>query len=193
MMNKKMCVVALFGAVVVSALFLSFMIGQPVIEKEILESRSPFLVTGDAAPGTNTTGFFYFMIYPHSATPLTTYAANLSNATAYEYSDSYNTSATRETPYGTTFDIVVKVGGEKDDVCTSSNGTWNESMCWALVTCAGLSIGADTNMTEKFIAQDGTYYCWIHYYLNNGGAGYTITEAQSFNVTGFKYYVQRLS
>ena len=46
-------------------------------------------------------------------------------------------------------------------------------------------------MTEQFIG-NSTNYAWYHYYFNNAGSGYTITEGQSFNVTGVKFYVQRI-
>jgi hypothetical protein len=152
--------------------------------------RVPTLITGDANPGDNS-GFFYFMIYPHQASPGTAYATNLSNATAYEYSDSGNVSATGETPYSTTFDIVLKVGITDEDGQWTRNNTWNPDYAWMLLTCADLGIGADTNMTEIEIANTSTY-CWRHYYLNNGGSGYTIIEGQNFNITSVKYYVQRI-
>ncbi len=177
---------------VIGMFYLSF-VSQPIIENDIIENeipvrRIPVLVTGDADPGDNS-GFFYFMIYPHQAVPATAYASNLSNATAYEYSDSVNTSATGETPHTTTFDLVLKVGITDEDGKNTSG--WQMGWTWMLLTCADLSIGADTNMTEVHIGNSSTY-AWNHYYLNNGGAGYTITENEKFNVTAVKYYVQRI-
>ena len=161
------------------------------VERTVMfEKRMPTLVTGDADPGDNS-GFFYFMVYPHQADPATAYASNLSNATAYEFSDVGNTSCTGETPYSTTFDLVIKVGVTDDDGYYTSNGTRNPDYNWCLLTCSDLSIGADTNMTEVFIGNN-TDYAWYHYYLNNGGAGYTIIEGESFNVTSVKFYVQRI-
>lgn len=175
--------------VIVSSIYLTS-VNDVIEEQTIMAVRSPTLVVGDADPGDNT-GFFYFMIYPHQADPGTAYASNLSNATAYEYSDSTNTSATGETPYSTTFDIVLKVGVTDEDGTWSSNGTWNDGYMWMLLTCSDLSIGADTNMTEIEIANKASYR-WMHYYLNNADAGYTIIEAQSFNITSAKLYVQRI-
>ena len=154
------------------------------------EKRRPTLVVGDADPGDNS-GFFYFMIYPHQGDPGTAYASNLSNASAYEYSDSGNASCTGETPYSTTFDIVVKVGVTDEDGYYTGNGTREPGWNWCLLTCADLGISADTNMTEQFIGNT-TSYAWYHYYLNNGGSGYTIIEGESFNVTSVKFYVQRI-
>jgi hypothetical protein len=185
---------AFIGAVVVSVLFLSFTVTQPIVEQRIIqEKRTVIPVVGDANPGTNVTGFFYVMIYPHQPTPATAYASNLSNASAYEYSDSYNTSMTGQTPFSTTFDIVVKVGGTCNDVSYSNNQTWNPNYAWMLMTCTDLGITADSNMTELLIGQNNTGYCWIHYYLNNATAGYQINEGASYNITSCKFYVSRLT
>lgn len=161
-----------------------------IVEEQISEQRVPASVTGDADPGDNS-GFFYFMIYPHQADPGTAYATNLSNATAYEYSDSGNTSATGETPFETTFDIVLKVGVTNEDGQWTSNSTWNDAYMWINLTCADLSISADTDMNETEIANTSSYR-WMHYWLNNNGAGYTVAEGASFNVTSVKFYVQRI-
>jgi len=184
----------IFGAILaiaVSGLFFSYIASQPMVENTIMEQRIPTLIpVGDANPGDNS-GFFYFMVYPHQEDPATAYSVNLSNATAYEYSDVGNTSATGETPYSTTFDIVIKCGVTNEDGYWTGNQSRNADYNWCLITCADLSISADTNMTEVFIG-NSTTYAYYHYYMNNGGAGYTITEGQSFNVTSVKFYVQRI-
>lgn len=186
----------IFGAIislVISGMFLAFMISEPIVNNSSkdMENRVVTLVPlGDNDPGDNS-GFFYYMVYPHQADPGTAYASNLSNATAYEFSDVGNTSATGETPYSTTFDLVIKVGVTDEDGYYTSNGTRNAGYNWMLLTCADLSIGADTNMSEQFIGNT-TDYAWYHYYLDNGGSGYTITDGESFNVTSAKYYVQRI-
>lgn len=177
-------------AVGASFIIISSMMSQPFVEKIVVEKRVPVLVTGDGNPGDNS-GLFYFMIYPHSATPTTTYASNLSNATAYEFSDTGNASCTGETPYGTTFDIVIKVGVTDDDGKNTTTGFFDDSYVWLTISCTDLSIGANTNMSEKQIGNTSSY-AWYQYYSNNGGAGYTITEGQSFNVTSTKYWVMRI-
>lgn len=185
-----------FGAVssvAIAIMFLSFMLSDPIVHNEIkiMEKRVKTLVPlGDADPGDNS-GFFYFMIYPHQATPIGVYDSNLSNASAYEYSDVGNTTATGETPYSTAFDIVVKAGVTNEDGYWTGNQSRNPAYNWMLLTCADLSIGADTNMSEIFIANTTTY-AWYHYYLNNSGSGYTISEGEYFNITSVKFYVQRI-
>ena len=192
--SKISVFIALIGAVAVSYLFFSSQFTQPFVEQKIIqEKREPLLVVGDANPGTNVSGFFYIMIYPHQTTPATAYASNLSNASAYEYSDSYNTSMTGQTPFSTTFDIVIKVGGTCDDVCWSNNHTFNPDYAWHYLTCVGLGISADTNMTELLIGSNSTGYSWIHYYLDNATAGYQINEGASYNITSCKFYVSRLT
>ena len=189
-MNKTIGVILGFvGAVVVSGLFLSMQVSPPIVNT-MMEKRVATLVTGDADPG-DASGFFYFMIYPHSADPATDYATNLSNATAYEFSDVGNESCTGETPYSTTFDIVVKCGVTDDDGYWSNNQSLNNEYNYCHITCADLGIGANTNMSEQFIGNSSTY-AYYHYYMNNAGAGYTITEGQSFNVTSVKFYVMRI-
>jgi len=178
----------IIGAIVGSIYLFSM---SDVIEEQIVEvQRVPTLVTGDGDPGDNS-GFFYFQIRPHEADPETAYATNQSNATAYEYSDFGNVSATGETPFNTAFDILLKVGVTDEDGQWSSNATWSDAYMWINLTCADLSIAADTDMNEIEIANTSTYR-WMHYYLNNGGSGYTIVEAQSFNITSVKFYVQRI-
>lgn len=183
-------VLGAFVSVVVGVLVLNSVLLEPVVEKTIMERRVATLVTGDANPGDNS-GFFTFMIYPHQANPATTYASNLSNASAYEFSDIGNTSCTGETPYGTAFDIYVKCGVTNEDGYWTENQTRNPAYNWCLLTCADLGIGANTNMTEVFIANNSAY-AWYGYYLNNGHAGYTISEGESFNVTSVKFYVSRI-
>ena len=177
------------GVVFIVGILFSAIVTQPVVENEIIEAkREPFLIVGDADPGDNS-GFFYIMIYPHQGSPATAYASNLSNGTAYEYADCTNCSMTGETPHTTTFDIVLKTGITDEDGKNSSG--WQQDWTYAWVTCADLSISADTNMTEVHIGNSSTY-AWNHYYMNNGGSGYTITENQAFNITSVKYYVFRV-
>ncbi len=167
-----------------------------VVEEHIVEVRKTTLIpVGDYNPGDNS-GYFYFMVKNHSANPTVEYASNVTNGTinsnCYEWSDFWNTTATGETPYSTTFDIVIKTGVTNEDGQWTSNNTWNPDYNWLLLTCADLSIGADTNMTEIEIANTSSY-AWYHYYDDNGGSGYTITEGQSFNITSAKFYVQRIT
>ena len=190
----------IFGAgmtIFVSAMFFMFTVSEPIVndavQKIIMEERHPFLAPlADATPG-DVSAFLTYMVYPHDATPDTTYASNLSNATAYEFSDIGNTTCQGETPYSTTFDLVVKVQATNEDGYFTGNQSRSDGYVWCHLTCADLGIGADTNMTEVFMTGiNSTETVYYTYYLNNAGAGYTITEGQDFNVTSVKFYVQRI-
>ena len=146
------------------------------------------IVTGDADPGGDNSGFMYFMVYPHSATPATTYASNLSNATAYEFSDSVDCELTGETPHSTPFDFVLKFRVNDTVGYNVSGSCWEDSWVRANITCDfdfAVDIAADTAMTIVEIGNN-TDFCWYHAYINNGGAGYTITHNEKFNVTSVK-------
>lgn len=146
------------------------------------------IITGDANPGGDNSGFMYFMVYPHQADPGTAYASNLSNATAYEFSDSLNTEMTGETPHSTTFDFVLKFRVNDTVGYNVSGSCWEDSWVRANITCdfdfAG-DIAADTAMTIVQIATS-TDFAWYHAYINNGAVGYQITHNEKFNVTSVK-------
>jgi len=146
-------------------------------------------VTGDPVAGQS--GFFYFTVWTHQADPGSAYANNLTYTNGYEYATSGDVVATGETPFNTAFDIVLKVGVNVSDGWNTTESRWDEAYQWLTLTCADLSIEADTNMTEIQIANTSTY-AWYQYYLNNGGAGYTINEGEHFNVTSCKFWVKRL-
>jgi len=167
----------------VSFIMIGFQVQDVVFEHE---RSNQLIALADGNPGAGVGGFFYFMYYPHQAVPGTAYASNLSNATAYEFSDTVNASLTGETPYATTFDLVIKWGYNSSQDWNSTGSNWEDAWVWITCTNADISIGADTNMTEIEIANTSASYRWMHYYMNNGGAGYTITHGQSCNTTSVK-------
>lgn len=196
-MNKKLGVV--FGAAIaifVSVLFFTFTISEPIVQETIVkEKRKATLVTGDGDPGDNS-GLFYFQIRPHVEDMAGTYDTNQSNATAYEYCDYGNMSCTGETPYSpTTFDIVWKVGVTNEDGYWTDNQSRNPGYNWLIGTCTTPLGFTDLNVTNEFFIGNSTEYAWYHYVIQDAdggnGTGFTITEGQSFNVTG-KFYVNRI-
>ena len=183
-------VTVLVIGVVVGMLY-SSSIQDPIIKQSYVK-RIATSVTGDGDPGAGKSGFFYMMIYPHSGNPNVDYAVNLSNSTAYEFSDTGdNNACTNETPYLTTFDIVVKVGVNNTDGYNASTPAWDNTFVWVNITCANLVIGANTDMSEVQIGASGTTYRWMQYYINNGGVGYTIDVGEHFNITSVKMGVMR--
>jgi hypothetical protein len=171
-----------FGAMMI------YNLNQETVIETISQKRGwGFLPLGDGALGAGASGFQYFMVYPHQAVPGTAYASNLSNATAYEFSDSLNTEMTGETPYTQKFDFVLKFRVNTTVGWNTSSSEWMDS--WVR---ANLSVNFDfladiTNsaMTIKQIANN-TEYAWYHAYLNNGGAGYQIAKNEKFNCTMIK-------
>lgn len=156
---------------------------------QILESvgergwKNIALADGPHAAGT--CAFLYFMAYPHAAVPGTTYASNLSNASAYEFSDTLNGEMTGETPYSTAFDFVVKFVVNQTIGYNVSGSKWEDSWVRANLTCDfeyAADIGPLAAMTIIQIANN-TDYAWYHGYINNGGAGYQITKNEKYNCT----------
>src|SRR4030042_2164198 len=155
---------------------------------EILSSVGEKGWTNIASAGTppaGESGVYFIYVYPHQAAPGTAYAVNLSNASAYAYG-SLNSTLTGSVPSSTAFDLVVKCRDNATHAYNKTGATWMNSWIRANMTCAGLRIGAYTPMTLRNIANgSSSSYMWVHYYLNNGGAGYTISHGQSINATLF--------
>ena len=147
-------------------------------------------ITGDYDFSGDESGFCYGMAYPHSADPANDYAVNLSNATAYEFSDSLDAEMTGETPYDTTFDLVFKYRLNTSVAWDSVNESWRED--WIRAYCDGDFSSAanfnDVEMTLVNISGDegGGGYIYVHFYLQDidGGAGdgFTITHNEDYTV-----------
>jgi hypothetical protein len=163
-------------------------IQESITETTVEVARYNYLVT--EGPGEGSTALINMQIRPHAADPGTTYASNVSTGTAYEFSTVGNESAAGQTPYATAFDIVMTVSVAWDDGYNQTSSAWDNSYMWCTLTCADLSIGANTNMTEIQIANNSQSR-WMHYYLNNGGAGYTVVLGEHFNLTSCKFWVKR--
>jgi len=182
---------SVIGVVFVASLYLVNISMTPVVEYGHSRDHWVEHPLGDADPGSGNTGFMYFMVYPHQADPGTAYASNLSNASAYEFSDSTDVELTGETPYSTTFDFVMKVRVNNSDGYNSSGASWEDGWVRANLTCDFdfASDISDLGMTEVVIATAGTTYRWYHYYVNNGGSGYTIVKGELFNCTSVTFDV----
>ena len=196
-LNRKGVFVGIVLAVAVSAIYLGFVLTSPIVEQTVMQSKKiPFLVTGDYAPGEGVSGFFYFIIIAHQASPSAIYAYNnishtTTNATIFEYADTFNISATGETPYNTLFDIVLKYGvTDNDGQSGNATGFWDENYFWVTMNSVNLTI-TNLNCTKYFIGKNSTYE-WFHAVATNGGAGYQIAIGQTYQVNA-SYYVQRNS
>ena len=141
-------------------------------------------------PPAGESGVYFIYIYPHQAVPYTAYKTNLTNASAYAYG-SLNATLTGSVPSGTAFDIVVKVRYNATHAFNTTSTDWVLSWTRGNITCASLSIGAYTAMSQSIIAANNasaggaTDYMFEHYWINNADAGYTISHGQTINVTLF--------
>ena len=190
-MNRKFLGASMLFAISVAfiaGIIISSQITQPFVEDVKIETQKVkthwVRQTGDANPGAGITGFFYFMVYPHQSDPSTAYGAdqNLSNATAYEYKDSWDGEMAGETPWGTTVDYVMKVGVNGTDGYNVSE--WEDDWTRANITI-DFDYASDVNdiaMDEYVIGTDGSDYRWYHYVANNTN-GFTITKGETFNCT----------
>lgn len=142
---------------------------------------------GGGLVGAAAGGVLQVYIWTHSADPGTDYAANLSNVSAncFAWANNLNTAMTGNVPYDTAFDVLYKVRVNDTQAYNTTGSVWMLDWVRANLTCANLGIGADTAMVEVEIVNN-TDYLWINYYLNNGGAGYTITHGQQVNLSSFK-------
>ena len=195
MKNKKLLgasMIMTICAVAVAGIVLTMNTAvEPVTVQQVEQRQWDRKPLGDADPGDGNTGFMYFMTYPHDPTPEDGYNVNLSNATAYEYSDSTNTEMIGETPYSTTFDFVMKVRVNNSDGYNSTGTQWEDLWVRANLT-VDFDYATDINdaaMAEIVIATDGTTYRWYHYYMNNSGSGYQLSKGESFNATSVTFDV----
>ena len=196
--GKKISLVAVFGVFAVVAILMMFQVGDVVVEQLTGERAWSPIALADGDPGGDVSGFMYFMAYPHQGVPATAYAANLTNATAYEFSDSLDAEMTGDTPYDTTFDFVMKFRVNDTVGYNVSGSCWEDSWVRANITCDfdyATDIAADTVMTIVQIANSADF-AWYHAYIQdyNGdvGSGFTITHNEKYNVTSVTadgYYV----
>jgi hypothetical protein len=186
--------VTVIAVAIVATIFFNMQVAVPLVEDDITQktvvkqrkwSDDPL---ADADPGAGNSGFMYIMCYPHQGDPGTAYASNLSNDSAaggaYEFSDALGaaTQMTNETPWGTTFDFVMKIRINNTDGYNVSQ--WEDDWTRANITVDFLW-QADLNdiaMTEVVIGTEATTYRWYHYYANNGGSGYTLSKGETFDI-----------
>lgn len=195
-MNKKDrkklflgCGATTFFIAIVIATFLVTSNSNPQITLIEIKSRKFELVPMAGPPGGNETGLVYIYTVPHSADPGTDYASNWSG-TIYEHDTGLNKEMNDTTPFNTAFDILYLIQIDYDDGFNKTSGHWDNDYVYFLLTSADLGIGADTNLTEIHVANCSSEM-YLHYYANNGGAGYTLSHNQKVNLTSEKLYIYR--
>jgi len=188
----------IFGAVMVACIMLGVVVGsygdlfsyQTIKDVEVSDVNSERewgWITGDYDFSGDESGFCYGMAYPHSADPANDYAVNLSNATAYEFSDSLDAEMTGETPFDTTADFVIKYRLNDTVAYDIVNGTWRHDWIRAYMD-ADFSSAADFNNVEMTLVNISANddFIWFHMYIQDidGGAGdgFTITHNEDYTV-----------
>ena len=142
---------------------------------------------GGGTVGVAAGGVLQVYVWKHAAVPAATYNTNLSNASAdcYAWANNLNAAMTGNVPYGTAFDILYKIRVNVSECYNTTSSTWMTAWARMNITCANLGIAADSAMVGVQITTTGTFM-WMNYYINNGGAGYTITHGQQVNITNAK-------
>jgi hypothetical protein len=132
-------------------------------------------------------GVLQVYVYVHSVDPGTDYATNLTNVTGalcYAHANNLNSAMTGNVPFATAFDVLYKVRVNVSECYNTTGSNWETAWARANLTCANIGIGASTPMVGVEIANN-TVWMWMNFYLNNGGAGYTITHGQQVNLSLF--------
>ena len=177
----------LFVAFVSAILMLSNM-NEPLMRTSF-QKRGVWEALGDAnMTGTNS-GFVTCHIRIHEAAPGTTYATNVTNATAYEYSDTYSTASaspkemTGETPYSTPFNFYVKIRLNASDGYNTSSSLWMKTWLHVNIT-VDFQWAADIAVSAMTIVEiaNNTNFAWYACYLDNAGAGYQIAKNEKINL-----------
>jgi len=183
---------SIFKAVKVIIPIMCFFVATIIFTSNIQEFiNNPFDMKGwhnnalaDHDPTGDMGGYIYFVTYPHSATPATTYASNLSMATAYEEHDIIDSELNNETPHSTTFDYVLKFRVNDTTSYNTSSSLWMPSWIHANIT-VDHDFAADVAWVNLSLVEiaNSTDFAWYHGYINNAHVGYQITNNEKFNAT----------
>lgn len=184
--------------ITISSIYL-FSVSDVIVEQTIGEEQVPErswkpILTADADPGGDNSGFMYFMAKNHSANPTKEYDGNLTNGTTnsncYEWTDSLNAEMSGETPYSpTAFDFIMKFRVNDTVGYNTSSSQWEITWVRANMTCDfdfATDVGADQEMTIIEIANNSNF-AWYHAYLldadGGAGTGFLITHNEKYNIT----------
>ena len=165
---------------------------EQVVEEIIKEKKWHTIPLGELLEmGSTEGGFLACFIYAHQAVPATAYAVNLSNTSGQcmAYGDYSNSSGmTGYVNHSTAFDIVIKVKANTSMAQNTTTAWWNISRLACYITAGNISVGPNAAMTcVNITAAHTPVYNWYNFYLNNGGAGYTITAGQQVNISLFYF------
>lgn len=187
-------VFAVLFSVFVAYLMISGYVGNTVVENVVYRKELKPLVVlpvGDASLGDGATKVMYWMHYPYQVNTSSSYSVNLSNDSAaggaYEFYDYLDNEMTNETPYGTAFDIVIKMGINTNHGYNSSSSAWELTLFNATLKGeTGLGFTTDVAMNETVIGSDANWY-YVHFYIQDAdggvGSGFSIAQGVKTNAT----------
>jgi hypothetical protein len=161
---------------------------QPIVENTVRVRTNRMIPLGD--PVGDASGFCGFFHYPHQADPGTAYATNLTTGASYEYILSLSGVMTGETPHSTLYDYVVKIVVNDTVGYNTTSSSWEPDWIYMNMS-VDLNFGSDIPWTQMTLVEttNTSDFCWYQGYLNNGGAGYTLSQNQktnsSFNMTAW--------
>lgn len=149
------------------------------VEREIRYRRVFLDWLGEATPGSGASGVLEVYVN-NTNTSASPYDSNITGALAD--GDVNNSHIESDVPYGTAFDVVLKVRWNKTHAYDTA---WNLSLVRAYANCTVL--GVTSIPMEETEINESTDYVYVHYFLrdNDGGAGSGFTIAEGVNVTGF--------
>ena len=148
----------------------------------------------EADPGAGNSGFLSVYFHPHQA-DIGGYLENSSSNLETNCTDAglgfANADDTEvDLAHSTEFDCVFRVRGSAAN-CKVGD-TWYDTNLKVQWTCAGLSVGADTELTlgageAKTTANNSDYtYLYMNFFDTNSGSGFTITQDQTIEITSIK-------
>ena len=180
---------AMLSALAVGAVVaMVFMFSANIDEITIDEAIRKWNPLADADPGAGNCGVVNIHIYPHDAAPATTYGSNITEGNSYTYGHANTTFGQNGyVPYDTTFDIVIRYRFNSTVAKATTNNTWMLSWVNMTIRIPDLGINANTTMSKVNITTTPNYM-WVSFYMNNGGAGYTITHGQNVSYAKFTPY-----
>jgi len=149
----------------------------------------------EAEPGENISGFTSVYFHPHQA-DIGGYMENSSSNLETNCTDANlgfaNADDTEvDLVHSTAFDVVIRVKGNATNCKVGS--VWYDTNLKVQWTCAGLSVGADTELTldageAKTTANTSTDSClFMNFFDTNSGAGFTISQDQTIEITSIKF------
>lgn len=152
-------------------------------------------LAAEGDPGAGATGFLSVYFHPHQADNMTSYMENSSsnletNCTNADLGFANADDTEVDLKHSTEFDVLFRVRGNATNCKVGA--VWFDSNIKIQWTCADLSVGADTELLVstsdgRWTANNTDYtYLYLNYWDDNAGAGFTITQDQTIEITSIK-------